>query len=68
MAAYGCLRSMLTLLDGCTGLKPLLPQLEDIFFPLLQKLLSAEVRECCCFVVDRSIDRLADRSIGRPID
>lgn len=79
MAAYGCLRSMLTLLDGCTGLKTLLPQLEEIMFPLMQKLISSEVRFDSSNrdvessrSIDRSIDfprdksiKSIDRSIGR---
>jgi len=66
---------MLTLLDGCTGLKTLLPQLEEIMFPLMQKLISSEVRYCFFEEKDaRSIDQCLrveslisiDRSIECP--
>ena len=48
MAAYGCLRSLITLLDSCSSLKStkLLPQLEEILYPLMAKLISNEVRFC----------------------
>lgn len=40
MAAYGCIKALNTLLSSVSGLPELLPTLEEILFPIMQKMIS----------------------------
>lgn len=42
IAAYGCIKALSTLLDSISNLHHLFPPLEEILFPLMQKLISTE--------------------------
>ncbi|KAK9839718.1 hypothetical protein WJX81_008385 [Elliptochloris bilobata] len=42
LAAYGCLRALYTVLESVSGLPQLLPQLEGILFPIMQRMVSTE--------------------------
>ncbi|KAK9824621.1 hypothetical protein WJX72_011782 [[Myrmecia] bisecta] len=45
LAAYGCLRALATVLESVSSLPHLFPQLEEIVFPVMQKMCSAEGQE-----------------------
>ncbi|EIE23737.1 ARM repeat-containing protein [Coccomyxa subellipsoidea C-169] len=42
MASYGCMRALSTVLDSVSSMPALFPQLEDILFPVMQRLSSTE--------------------------
>ncbi len=42
LAAFGCLRALSTTLEGVSSLPHLYPQLEEILFPVLQKMCTSD--------------------------
>lgn len=42
MASYGCMRALSTVLDSVSSMPALFPQLEEILFPVMQRLSSTD--------------------------